>query len=204
MSILNELVAVAVITVLAVISPGGDFAMVTRNSLLMGRRAGIITAWGIALGTWVHIAYTIIGVAVVIKMAPWILDLIKIFGAFYLIYIGIQTARMKPIDVNSTEMRISDFQALKMGILTNALNPKTTLFVVSLYSQIVSEYTPLITQLGYGAFISLAHGLWFTIVALIFSNPLLVKKALTNQVIVNRIIGVVLTSLGISLSLTAL
>ena len=50
---MQELFAVAAITLLAVVSPGGDFAMVTRNSYLYGRRAGIFTAIGIAAAVWI-------------------------------------------------------------------------------------------------------------------------------------------------------
>ena len=89
---MNELWAVAIITILAVVSPGGDFAMVTRNSLLSGRRSGMLTALGIALGNWVHIAYSMVGVAVLVKTAPYLLSWVKVLGAAYLIYIGLQTA----------------------------------------------------------------------------------------------------------------
>ena len=58
---MQELFAVAAITLLAVVSPGGDFAMVTRNSYLYGRRAGIFTAIGIAAAVWIHVGYTLLG-----------------------------------------------------------------------------------------------------------------------------------------------
>ena len=201
---MNELFAVAIITVLAVISPGGDFAMVTRNSLMMGRRAGLLTACGIALGTWIHVGYTMVGVAVLAQTFPWLLDVIKILGAGYLIYIGVQTMLSKPPSNTGVPVKISDFQALKTGFLTNALNPKTTLFVVSLYSQVVGVGTPFAVQLGYGAFISVAHGFWFALVAWVFSNQKLVEHALSKQVLVNRMIGVVLIGLGTTLALSSI
>ena len=55
---MEELIAVIAITILAVISPGADFAIVTKNSYLYGRKTGICTAWGISLGVLVHVAYT--------------------------------------------------------------------------------------------------------------------------------------------------
>ncbi|MET4727496.1 threonine/homoserine/homoserine lactone efflux protein [Lysobacter enzymogenes] len=64
---MQELLAVVTITSLAVISPGPDFAMVSRNSLLQSRRAGVLTALGIALGVWVHVGYTLLGVGLVIR-----------------------------------------------------------------------------------------------------------------------------------------
>ena len=64
---MTELLAVALITILAVISPGADFAMVTRNSLMLSRRSGVLTALGIGLGVTVHVSYTLLGVGLLIR-----------------------------------------------------------------------------------------------------------------------------------------
>ena len=61
-----EALAVATITILAVISPGADFAMVTRNSMILSRRAGVLTATGISLGVLVHVAYSMAGIGLLI------------------------------------------------------------------------------------------------------------------------------------------
>ena len=58
---MTELLAVVAITFFAVISPGPDFAMVSRNSLLLSRRTGVLTALGIAAGVCVHVSYTLLG-----------------------------------------------------------------------------------------------------------------------------------------------
>ncbi len=58
---MTELLAVVAITLFAVISPGPDFAMVSRNSLLLSRRTGVLTAIGIAAGVCVHVTYTLLG-----------------------------------------------------------------------------------------------------------------------------------------------
>ena len=72
-----ELVTVATITVLAVISPGADFAMVSRNSMMLSRRAGMLTALGISLGVLVHVAYSLLGVGLVIAGSPALFTLLK-------------------------------------------------------------------------------------------------------------------------------
>ena len=63
---MTELIVVVTITLLAVISPGPDFAMVTRNSLMLSRRSGVLTALGIGLGVTVHVSYTLLGVGLLI------------------------------------------------------------------------------------------------------------------------------------------
>lgn len=194
-----EFLAVALITILAVISPGADFAIVTKNSYLYGRQTGLLTALGIALGVLVHVTYTLIGVAVVLKFAPNLLTYIKYLGVFYLIYIGYKTFIQLPVADNSHSNSISKRQALQYGFFTNALNPKTTLFVVSTYTQIVSNLTPKAVLIGYGLFMSLAHFVWFSVMALLFSHQQLRRKMLQRQVVINQVIGVVLVMLGIFL-----
>lgn len=197
-----EIIAVATITILAVISPGADFAMVTRNSLLHGRKAGLLAALGIAAGVQLHVSYTMLGVGVLIQQSPQWFSAIKYAGAIYLIYVGYQTWGSRPrADVNAdiTPVLLTTLGALRTGFFTNALNPKTTLFVVSVYTQVVHTDTPLGIQIGYGLFMSLAHGVWFSLVAAFFSEPSLRMRMLRRQVALNRVIGGVLGLLGVSL-----
>lgn len=197
-----ELIAVAVITMLAVISPGADFAMVTRNSYLYGRRTGLLAASGIALGVQVHVMYTMLGVGLLIASSPKLYFAIKIIGAMYLIYVGYQTFTTRPaVDKNDGKGgQLRAWTALRTGFMTNAFNPKTTLFVVSTYTQVVQVDTSLVTQFAYGIFMSVAHLLWFSLVALFFSDQRLRNAMLDRQIILNRFIGSVLVALGVSLA----
>lgn len=199
---MTELIAVAIITILAVISPGADFAMVTRNSYLYGRRAGLLAASGIALGVQVHVMYTMLGVGLLIAKSPSLYFAIKIIGAIYLIYIGYQTffARAVISAEAGAGQKMGNWPALRAGFMTNAFNPKTTLFVVSTYTQVVQIDTSLLAQIGYGLFMSVAHWIWFSLVALFFSDHRLRAGMLRQQVILNRFIGAVLIVLGVSLA----
>lgn len=208
-----ELIAVATITMLAVISPGADFAMVTRNSILYGRSAGLLSSLGIAAGVQLHVFYTMVGVGLLIRNTPEIFTAIKLIGALYLIYIGYKTFFSKPAASDSTGSDaslpvaaanyISSTGAFKNGFFTNALNPKTTLFVVSVYTQVVNPSTPTHIQLLYGLFMSFAHWSWFSLVSVFLSEERLRQKLLQRQVLVNQVIGFVLAALGIWLSLSS-
>lgn len=200
-----ELLAVASITVLAVISPGADFAMVTRNSLLHGRRAGLLAALGIASGVQLHVLYSMLGVALLIQQSPQWFDVIKLAGAVYLMYVGWQTIRSRSEADTSPDgkQRLSPLAAWRTGFFTNALNPKTTLFVVSVYAQVVQPGTPLLVQIAYGLFMSLAHWVWFSVVTVVFSEPRLRQQMLRRQGLLNGGIGGVLMALGLSLALAS-
>ncbi len=96
---MGELIAVILITLLAVVSPGADFAIVTKNSYLYGRKIGVLTSLGISLGVLIHVSYTLIAVAFVMAYTPQILNIVKYIGAIYLIYIGYKTFVQKPITI---------------------------------------------------------------------------------------------------------
>lgn len=199
---MTEILAVAVITVLAVIAPGADFAMVVRNSYLHGRRTGLLAAIGVAAGVLVHVTYTMLGVGLLIASSTFLFTVIKLIGAAYLVYIGVRTFRTRgEVEVDlETKSDLTPLQALRSGFLTNVLNPKTTLFVVSTFAQVVSPGTPVVQQVGYGLFMSLAHLLWFGVVAVFFSHDRMRTLMLRGQKILNKVIGSVLAGLGVSLA----
>jgi len=199
----TELLAVALITVLAVIAPGADFAMIVRNSYLYGRRTGLLAATGVAAGVLVHVTYTMLGVGLLIASSTFLFTVIKLIGAAYLIYIGVRTFRTKgEVEVDLTgRTGLTPLAALRAGFLTNVLNPKTTLFVVSTFSQVVSPGTPAREQVGYGLFMSLAHLVWFGVVAVFFSHDRMRTLMLRGQKVLNKVIGSVLAGLGVSLAL---
>jgi len=199
---MTEVIAVAVITVLAVISPGADFAMIVRNSYLYGRTTGLLAAVGVAAGVLVHVTYTMLGVGLLIASSTALFTVIKLIGAAYLVYIGVRTFRTRgelevDLEHRSTLTRLA---ALRTGFLTNVLNPKTTLFVVSTFTQVVKVDTPAVEQAAYGLFMSFAHLAWFSVVALLFSQDRLRTAMLRGQKVLNKAIGSVLAGLGISLA----
>lgn len=201
---MGELLAVALITVLAVISPGADFAMVTRASYAFGRRSGLLAALGIACGVQVHVLYTVLGVAVLISQSPGLFMAMKVLGAGYLIYLGygsLRTTTRLSLEQDGALARPSALSAFASGFLTNALNPKTLLFVVSAYSQVVQPGSSLGLNFAYGAFMSVAHWVWFSLVALFFSREVLRRAMLRRQQVVDRVIGVALIGLGLAVVL---
>lgn len=197
---MTEWIAVITITLLAVISPGPDFAMVTRNSLMLSRRAGVFTALGIGLGVLVHVSYTLIGVGLLIQQSLWLFNAIKLAGAAYLIYLGVKMLLTRPgAMAPEAAVSMSDAMALRTGLLTNALNPKTTIFIVSLFMQVVGPDTSLAMQIGYGAFISAAHMAWFALVALCFSAGALREWLLGVRHWIDRAFGGLLVGFGVLL-----
>jgi len=203
---MTEWLAVITITIFAVISPGPDFAMVSRNSLSLSRHAGILTALGIGVGVLVHVSYTLLGIGVLIRESPALFNVLKLVGAAYLVWLGgkMLLSRKAEGQVAANETALSDLGALRVGFLTNALNPKTTIFIVSLFMQVVQVDTPLGIRIAYGLFISIAHVLWFSAVSLFFGAPRIQKRILDVRHWIDRIFGTLLIGFGIALAVANL
>jgi RhtB (resistance to homoserine/threonine) family protein len=200
---MNEWIAVVTITLLACISPGPDFALVSRNSLLLSRRTGVLTAAGIGLGIFVHVCYTLLGLGLVLQHSLWLFSALKMVGAAYLIYLGIKMLGAMPavgqFAIPATAS--SDLAALRAGFLTNALNPKTSIFIVSLFIGVVGPETTLPMQIAYGVFISAAHISWFSLVAMFFSNGRIREELVAVRHWVDRAFGGLLVSFGVMLAI---
>ncbi|WP_179528129.1 LysE family translocator [Ectopseudomonas composti] len=202
---MTEWIAVITITLLAVISPGADFALVSRNSLLLSRRAGVLTALGIGLGVLIHVGYTLLGVGLLLQQSAGLFNALKLAGAAYLIYLGVRMLLSKPDSAthSNAQKPAADGAALRTGLLANALNPKTAVFIVSLFMQVVQPSTGLATQLGYGAFIALAHVGWFALVALCFSAGPVRDRLLAARRWIDRLFGGLLIGFGTLLALAS-
>ncbi len=203
---MTEWIVVITITILAVISPGPDFAMVSRNSLTLSRRAGIMTAVGIGAGVLVHVFYTILGIGILIRETPALFSALKFAGAGYLIWLGFNMLRTGKSDevILDVPAAFTDFSALRVGFLTNALNPKTMIFIVSLFLQIIQSETPVAIRIAYGLFIAGAHMLWFSLVGLFFSAPRIRKSIFSVRHWIDRAFGVLIIGFGIAIAMVNL
>ena len=205
-----EFLALFGVFVLAAIAPGADFASVVRESISFGRRAGIICAIGVGSAIMVHVAYTVTGVGLIIAQSVVIFTLVKWCGAGYLAYLGIRSlmaGRSAPSnDAESygapvAQQERSATKSYTVGFLTNLLNPKATLFFVSLFATIISRETPVATQFAYGAALSIFLALWFTVVAAFFTTRSMRAAFERMGHWINRVTGLVFIALGVRIAL---
>ena len=168
-----EFLVITFIGLLATMSPGPDFIIVFRNSLVFSRKIGICTAIGIALGVTIHVTFSLIGIGLIITKSIVLFNIIKFAGAMYLMYLGLgmlfsKSSELKQEKYEKPKKHMSNWQAVKIGFLTNVLNPKAAIFFLGLFSQIISPETGIGIKVFYGAEMLAICFLWFTFW---FSNP---------------------------------
>lgn len=200
---LPSILSLSGLAMISLISPGPDFAVVVKNSLVYSRKTALLTAFGITLGQLVHVTYILLGLGFVIAETPWLLFSIKCLGAGYLLYIGFKGLRAKKMAsiLGSPHHKhdISPLSAIRSGFLTNALNPKCMLFFVSLFSVVIDPNVPFVIMLIYGAIIFVETLAWFGFVAFCLSGKRTREKFNAVGHWIERITGGVLMALGVRL-----
>jgi RhtB (resistance to homoserine/threonine) family protein len=201
-----EFLSLMVVFVIAAVTPGADFACVVRESVAHGRRAGIAAAVGVGSAIMVHVAYTVLGISLVVAQSIVAFTIVKWAGAAYLVWLGIKTLRAPAPQVPETSDAAAGAgrplrRSLMIGVATNLLNPKATLFMVSLFSTIVSPTTPLALQFGYGVAMALVLAGWFTLVALFFTTAAMRAAFVRAGRWFNRLTGALLIGLGVRVAL---
>lgn len=187
-------------------SPGPDFIMITRNSLVYSRKTGMYSALGLGLGILVHVTYSLVGVGLLIAKSIFLFNLIKFLGAAYLIYIGFKSLTSKSSHLHlqnqGHKTDISEFAAVRIGFITNVTNPKVTLSFLSLFTLIINPDTPLFVKLIMGGEMSIVTVLWFCLVAYLITHNVIKSRLERVQGFAEKFIGVILISLGIKVALS--
>ena len=197
---------VTLIHLLAVISPGPDFVVAIRNSLSYSRKTGIWTAWGFGLGVFVHLFYCIAGLGFIISQSTLIFNIIKFLGVGYLFFIGVRSFFSKSSHITVEKEKylkdISPLRAIKVGFLTNVLNPKATLFFLSLFSFVISPDTPNLILITLGAIMIFSTIFWFCLVALFFTQKRIRNAFEKFQGVFNKILGGTLIGVALKIIFT--
>jgi RhtB (resistance to homoserine/threonine) family protein len=198
----TQFLTIAIIALLGAISPGPDFAVVIKNALQDSRRAGYFTALGIASGLAVHVTYCLLGIGLLIKNSPFLFHFIQYIGAAYLIYLGLKAIASKMTTSENTAQSpavslLSGRAAFLQGFLTNLLNPKCIIFILSVFTLVVNIHTPPWAQIIYGLELVLIAAAWFLSLTAMITHPRLKIRLQKIQPFVVKGLGVFLILLGL-------
>ncbi|MEG5266013.1 LysE family transporter [Pseudomonas sp. JDS28PS106] len=202
-----EFLTVALIHLLAVASPGPDFAVVVRESVTHGRKAGTWAALGVGSAIFVHVGYSLLGIGIIVSQSIVLFNALKWAAAAYLLYIGYKALRAQPAKASDEPLKVGVAErsakgAYVSGFVTNGLNPKATLFFLSLFTVVINPHTPLLVQGGYGVYLAVATAVWFCMVARLFSQERVRAGFARMGHWFDRAMGGVLVALGLKLAFT--
>lgn len=202
---LAEYLALMAVFAVAAVAPGPDFAMVVRQSVVHGRRAGLLTSLGVGSALLLHAGYTLAGLGFLVAHSLLAFTVLKWAGCAYLVYVGVKTwAAPAPViaaQAGEEAEGMSDRRAFALGFLTNALNPKAMLFFLSLFSTLVSAGTPLAVQGFYALSMGVLLVCWFALVTIFFTGRAVREGLARFGRWFNRATGALLICLGIRIAL---
>lgn len=198
-----EFMTIAAMHLVAVASPGPDFAIVLKHSISHGKKIALITSVGIGLAIFIHVAYALLGIGLIINTTPWLYDLLIVFAACFLIYIA-QGAVRSPAPSSNNDPNavgeaasISSKKAFFVGFMTNGLNPKATLFFLSLFTVTVSQDTPTLIKSAYGVYLAVATTIWFCCLSLLLTRSSVRQLFSHKGYIFDRVMGWLLILLAV-------
>jgi threonine/homoserine/homoserine lactone efflux protein len=128
---------------LAMIAPGPDMMFILSTGMRGGARAGLLATLGVVSSEVVQIAAVAAGLSALFAEAPVAFTALRLGGAAYLLYLGVQALRSarrgSPLESSQPSPRVSGRYAYARGLLTNLANPKSVTFVVALLPQFVDR-----------------------------------------------------------------
>jgi threonine/homoserine/homoserine lactone efflux protein len=200
--------AFVLISILLAVTPGPDTALVTRNALIGGRRAGAFTILGIALGLLAWTLAASLGLAALLRASEPAFVALKLVGAAYLVYLGAQAlwaaARgtgPRVVVGEQTARRLPPRVAFRQGLLTNLGNPKIAIFFTSFLPQFASSDQASFFALLLLALTFCAIGLgWLTVYNLAVAKAGAVLRRPAVRRAVEGLTGAVLIAFGARLA----
>jgi RhtB (resistance to homoserine/threonine) family protein len=203
LSQLITLLPLIALVFISLISPGPDFAITVKNSLVYSRRSGLLTAFGIALGSLIHISYTLLGLGLLITKIPILMQTIQYIGAGYLFYIGYKNllakANTDKVGGYDSNADLKPMQAFSLGFITNLFNPKAMLFFISLFSVLMPKEISDFNKLSLAIILFFETLLWFSFVAYSLSGKNTRAKFQKMSHWIERITGAILIVLALKL-----
>ena len=191
-------------SVLVTVIPGADMALVTRQVLLRGRRTAQATIFGNLAGLVVHALALAVGLSALLVASATAYTTVKLAGAAYLVYLGIQSIRMARAEPAPAETEAAERDpgslgnAYLQGLLSTVLNPKPALFFLSFLPQFIDRAEAVAPQVALLAAVHIAVGfVWLTFYAWSVSRMHSVMTRPRVKVVLARVTGVVLIGLGV-------
>lgn len=196
---------VAVLHIVALVTPGPDFFFVSQTAVSRSRKEAMMGVLGITGGVMVWSGVALLGLNLILEKMAWLHSIIMVGGGLYLCWMGYQMLRsalkkemVKPTEEVSVELARSGRSFLK-GLLTNLSNPKAIIYFGSVFSLFVSNDVGSAERWGLFVMIALETFVWFTVVASLFALPQMRRGYQRLAKWIDGVAGVLFAGFGIHL-----
>jgi threonine efflux protein len=203
---LIALAKIAPIALVAFISPGPDFFLVSSLAMKRGRLSGFASGAGVSLGVMMGAMLAVLGLGYVMAQIAWLLTMIKIIGGLYLMYLGYQlwkSSLHNPKDGEQNFVVSKKKNPFVMGFVTNITNPKALAFNTSVFALAINPDTNLLTLVAIVVMMGCLSLMWFSCVSFGLSTTRVQKSYMRFSKWIDRVAGTFLALFGFKLLLSA-
>ena len=197
---MNEFLTVVLLHLFAVMSPGPDYVLVTRQSIRYGRRVALWSSGGIGFGILFHSLLAVTGILFFIASNDFYLIFLKLICSAYLLYLGITSIiNTSNFDQNRVkDDKWSDANGFVAGLLTNITNVKALLFFITLFGVVLDSQSQG-NLILYGIYMAFATFVWFSLVSYIFTSDIFKSQFFKFFKFFEKFLGVVLVIIALQL-----
>jgi RhtB (resistance to homoserine/threonine) family protein len=196
------------VAAIVIVIPGPDTAVVTKNVLVHGRRVALGTSLGVSAGLSVWTLAAAVGIASVVRASEVAFTVLKLIGALYLIWLGVQALRAahdaagaEPALRGGARPAIGALGGFRQGLFSDLANPKIGIFFTSLLPQFVDPGRPvLLPFLALGGVFVLMTVLWLCAYCLVAARAAETLQRPRVRAMLDRVTGIVLIAIGLRLA----
>lgn len=206
---LHNIITFIAVATLLVITPGPNGFLIAKTVPLSGQKAGFANICGFVAAFYVHGSLSIFGISILLVQSAIAFTVFKMLGAAYLIWIGIKAIRsaINQKTITSTDLpkeaqkKVSISNAFLEGLVTNALNPKVSMFYLAAFPQFISLEGNAFSAYALVSAHSLINLVWFSIMVLALSRVKSAANSAKFKTWLNSITGLVFIGFGAKLAL---
>lgn len=200
---------VALVHIIALMSPGPDFFFVSQTAASRSRREAMMGVVGISLGVMVWAGVALLGLNLILQKMAWLHQIIMVGGGLYLCWMGWQLLRSARNQNAQTapaeEVKVvlaKPGRSFIRGLLTNLSNPKAVIYFGSVFSLFVGEDVGAGARWGLFTLITAETFIWFSLVAIVFALPTMRRGYQRMAKWIDGLAGVLFTGFGLHLIFT--
>jgi threonine efflux protein len=198
---------VALVHLIALMSPGPDFFFVSQTAASRSRREAMMGVVGISLGIVVWAGVALMGLHLILQKMAWLHQVIMVGGGIYLCWMGWQLlrsarAQQAPPAAEAQVALPKAGRSFIRGFLTNLSNPKAVIYFGSVFSLFVGDSVGAGARWGLFLLIVAETFVWFSLVAVVFALPAMRRGYQRLAKWIDGVAGVLFTGFGLHLIFT--
>jgi threonine/homoserine/homoserine lactone efflux protein len=204
---LSQILTFTIVAALLVMSPGPNGVLIAKTVPTSGKTAGLANLLGFVSAFYLHGALSILGISILLVQSAWAFSIVKYLGAAYLCWVGVKAlwAAYQGIgvtpEISPAKRKRNLVNAYVEGFLTNALNPKVSMFYLAVFPQFIESVSGAALSAFFLVFIhSMINAVWFGSMILLFA---VLAKGAKNPIFqrwLKGVTGVVFIGFGVKLA----